>query len=521
MSAGATTAPQSGELPGRGVSPWLDAVVRPEWPALKRDLAVDVAVLGGGMAGVSAALALKRSGARVALLEARRIGEGVTGNSTAKLTSLHGLTYARLRSRFGDDVARAYGEANQAGIAEVTRLVDELGIDCQLRTKPNFTYTEDPDERELIEDEVEAALALGLPASYVEQTDLPFPVAGAVRFDDQAEFDPLPYLLALAGEIAGHGSHVFERTRATSVSGTSVGTAAGATVDAEWVVVATHLPFLDRGLYFVRTYPERSYALGVRLGGAAPEGMYLSTESPSHTLRAYRHADEQLLLVGGEAHKPGAADPAERYLAVERYARERFPVAAVEHRWSAHDNMPIDGLPFIGRLWPGSSRVLTVTGLRKWGLALGASAAGILSDAISGRESPWAGAFDTNRLNARWGAVELVKENADSGRRFFFDRVLRRGSVVAIEPGEGRVVRAGAGQVAVHRDDHGRLHAVAARCTHLGCIVGWNAGDRTWDCPCHGSRFAPDGAIVSGPAVAPLTRRDAPSDASFSPVGSG
>ena len=493
-------------------SMWLDTAPAAVFGELDGDVEVDVAVIGGGIVGVTAALLLQRAGASVALVEARRVGTGVTGYSTAKVTSLHGLTYARLLGRFGEETARAYGEANEAGLERIASFVRELGIDCDFRRKPNYTYTEAQGERDRIEEEVATAARLGLPASYTEELDLPFPIAAAVRFEDQAEFDPVRYVARVAEEVSAGGGHVFERTRALDVDDGApcVVRAERGSVRASRVIVATHMPFLDRGLFFARVHPERSYVLAVSVRGGLPSGMYLSTEQPAHSLRTARSpSGDDLLLVGGESHKTAHARSSERYLRLEQYAREHFEVERIAYRWATQDNMPVDGMPYVGRLWPFSDRLLTATGLRKWGLANGTAAAMMLSDRVLDRPNPWARHFDSMRLRPLAAAPDFAKENADVAVRFFADR-LRGLRASPPRSGEGRVVRSGLEQVALSRDDAGKLHSVSARCTHLGCIVLWNDAERTWDCPCHGSRFAADGAVVQGPAVRPLEPKRPP-----------
>jgi glycine/D-amino acid oxidase-like deaminating enzyme/nitrite reductase/ring-hydroxylating ferredoxin subunit len=475
---------------------WFQGATRPSRPPLDRDLTVDVAVLGGGIVGLTTALLLEREGLRVALLEARHVGAGASGFNTAKLTSLQGLTYSNLTGKLGQDAARTYAEANEAGIVRVFELAEQLGIDCDLRRKPNFTYTESPDGRQDIQAEAEAARGAGLPAQYVDEVDLPFEVAAAVRLDEQAEFHPVKYLEGLARALEGP---LHEGTMATGVGSGRVDTAGGASVTAEHVVVATHLSFLDRGLYFARCHPERSYVVAARTQ-QPPGGMYLSTEQPAHSIRA--HGD--WLLVGGESHKTGQADAAERYARLATWARERFGIEP-ELRWATQDQMPVDGVPYVGRHDPLSSGVWVATGFRKWGLAMGTAAAELLTAQIAGREHRWASLFDPQRLRPKASAVSFAKENSNVAVRFFGDRVIKRASPEEIAPGEGRIVGAGLGQRAVYRDDDGALHELSARCTHLGCIVNWNSGERTWDCPCHGSRFAATGEVIEGPAVRPLT----------------
>jgi glycine/D-amino acid oxidase-like deaminating enzyme/nitrite reductase/ring-hydroxylating ferredoxin subunit len=488
---------------------WLETTDRPARPALAEDVDVDVCVVGAGIAGLSTALELARRGASVALLEARFVGAGATGYTTAKLSSLHGLTYTKLEKSLGGEKARVYGETNERGIARVFELVEELGIGCDLRRKPNLVYTERPDEYNRIEAEVEAARRAGLPASLVEETDLPYPIAAAVVFEEQAEFHPVKYLEGVARALGAARAPVYEGTTAVSVDAGSpcrVRTADGRTVTAASVVVTTQLPFLDRGLYFARCHPERSYVVAAPWDRPeATGGMYLSTESPAHSIRTHG----TWLLVAGESHKTGQGDAGERYERLAAWARQRFGIEP-ELRWATQDQMPADGVPYVGPVDPVSKNVFVATGFRKWGLAMGVASAELLAAWVDGRDHPAAELFDTRRVRVRASAATLVKENVNVALRFFGDRVLKRAGVESIAPGEGRIVGSGLGQRAVYRDDDGELHALSARCTHLGCIVNWNSGEGTWDCPCHGSRFGPTGDVLGGPAVKPLPAHDPP-----------
>ena len=456
---------------------WFDHTTRPQREALEHDVSVDVAVLGAGIVGLTTALMLEREGASVAVIEARRVAAGASGYNTAKLSSLHGLSYRKLVRSLGSELARAYGEANEAGIARVFELAGELGIDCDLRRKPNYTYTESESDLEHVREEAGVALGLGLPASFVKDVDLPFAVAGAVRFDEQAEFHPVKYLEGLAAALDGA---VYEGTMATHVHGGRVRTAGGQVVNAENVVVATHLPFLDRGLYFARCHPERSYVVAGRTGDA-PAGMYLSTEQPR--IRSGRTASG--CSWEARATRPGRPTPPSATCASRRgraSASASSPSCAgrprTTCRWTA---FPSWGATTRSRRACGS-RPASASGARN-----GHGGCELLAAQIAGRDHAWAELFDPQRVRPKASAASFVKENANVALRFFGDRVAKRGDVGRDRAGRGACGGVGVGQRAVYRDDEGGLHELSARCTHLGCIV--------------------NGTRASAPGTAPATAR--------------
>jgi glycine/D-amino acid oxidase-like deaminating enzyme/nitrite reductase/ring-hydroxylating ferredoxin subunit len=503
-------------LPGKAASLWTDTAPAPPRPPLGADAQADVCVVGAGMTGLTAALALARAGARVVVLDAHAVGSGVSGHTTAKITSLHGLIYAELRRKFGTDGARSYAAAQEAALAHVAAWVDELGIDCAFRRRPAFTYAESADHVADLKREADAARDAGLDVRLVTQTPLPYPVAAAVRLDDQAEFQPRSYLLAVARALEEAGGTIHERTTATGVSergGPAVHTAAGHDVRAGHVVVATLMPFLDRGLFFARLTAMRSYAIAVRAGGEVPEGMFISADSPTRSVRAHPapDGDGELLIVGGEGHVTGEQGDTtdERYRRLAAFASERLGAGEVTHRWSAHDLKPADGLPYVGRLTPVSSRLFTGAGYRKWGMSNGTIAGLLLADLVQGRDNRFARLFDPWRFTPLRSAMGVAQEGLKDARHLVGDRLSGpdSDSLDDLAPGEGKILKLDGELVAAHRDDDGMLYRVSPTCSHLGCRVSWNVAERSWDCPCHGSRFAPDGTVLQGPATRPLEDR--------------
>lgn len=502
-------------MEGTRESLWMATSQGARRPSLEDGGGFDVAVIGAGITGLTVALLLKRRGLRVAVVEMGVVGQGATGHTTAKVTSLHQLTYAELASTFGEETARVYGQANESAIAMMAAWVAEYGIDCAWERRAAVTYTGEHAGVEAVRAEAETAARLGLPARYETRLGLPVPVEAAVVFDDQAQFHPRDYVLALAGQVQGDGSVVCEHSRVVDVrEGTPCRVVTpGGTVEAADVVLATHLPILDRGFYFAKAHPTRSYALAVSVDGPVPEGMYINVEQPTRSLRSYSRDGEELLIVSGESHKPGADDDeAGHWRALAAWAREHFPVRAVQYCWSAQDYTAVDKLPYVGALSRSSRNVWVATGLRKWGMTGGTAAAMILADLLEGREHPWAATFDANRFTPVQSAKAFVTENAEVARHFVADRISEPGldAVAELDPGEGVVVRAGHEAYAVSRDDGGRVRSLSPVCTHMGCHVRWNTAERSWDCPCHGSRFGADGRVVEGPAVRDLDEKDLP-----------
>jgi glycine/D-amino acid oxidase-like deaminating enzyme/nitrite reductase/ring-hydroxylating ferredoxin subunit len=485
---------------------WLRTAPPSSYPAAPTGLEFDVAVVGGGIAGLTVALMLKREGARVAVIEARSVGSGVTGATTAKVSALQATIYSTICSRHGCEAAAAYAQASQWGVQQVAKLTVEEGIECELQRRPALTYGLEESERSAVERELVRAREAGLPVHAAEDPGLPFAVHGAVVLAGQVELHPVRYVQGIANAVDGDGSQVFERTRVTGLSDgrpCRVALEGGGDLRASQVVIATHYPILDRGLYFARLKAQRSYCVAVRLASGEPcRTMAISAGSDSRSLRSYG----DLQIIGGEGHSAGAfKSRPERFHRLEEFAREHWDVAAVTHRWSAQDPVSYDHLPMAGPYLPGSSRLWVSTGFLKWGLSSATFAARIIADGVAGRENEWAAVFSPNRLSLR-SAHELAELGVRFSVELVGDRLLppaRPSETVPV--GEARVVRDGVGRLGVFHAADGTLHKVSLRCTHLGCLLRFNSAEHSWDCPCHGSRFGIDGAVLEGPAVKPLS----------------
>ena len=500
------------EVGGERGSYWIASAAGGGFPSLSGSVSVDVAVVGAGITGLTAATLLKQAGKSVAVVESKQIARGTTGYTTAKVTAGHRLVYKNLLKKFGEDGARLYAESQQAALERVGALIEERAIECDFRRRAHYVYAESDSDVSELEDEVEAERKVGLAASFVQETTLPFRVAGALRLDDQAEFHPRKYLLPLAEALPGDGSELFEETRVLDVEEGSpcvVHTDRGR-ITAQDVIIATSLPILDRGLFFAKAHPYRSYALALPIGREhAPEGMFINSGGSTRSIRTTPDGDRMLLILNGNGHKTGEEPENEqRYRQLHDFARSNLGLDEVAYRWSTQDFFTLDQVPYIGRLRRRSQHLFVATGFNGWGMTGGTVAAMILSDLILGTDNPWAQLYDAHRLKVRGGTSMFVKENAKVARHWVGDG-LARGDAERIEDvaaGEGAIVRVRTERVAVYRDEDGSLHTLSPVCTHLACHVSWNRAEKTWDCPCHGSRFSADGGVIQGPAVKDLKK---------------
>ena len=497
---------------GKPESYWIATTSKgTDFPKLEKEVEVDVAIVGGGMAGITAAYLLKQEGKKVALIEADKIGHGVTGNTSAKITSLHTLIYKYLIDHFGKEGAKQYAKAQESAIARIMEIIETEKINCDFVKADAYTYTGTKENISKLKEEAQVAKNLGLPASYTDIVPLPYPAYGAVKFTNQAHFHPLKYLMKLVEKIPGKGSYIFENTRIQDIkkgSPAEIIALDNKKIKAKYVIVTTNYPILNDGLYYARLTPSRSYVIAARISEHIPKGMFINIEEPLYSLRPQITEDAQCLIVTGFEHVTGQEeDTARYYVELEKMTRARFAVESVDFHWSTQDPVTIDGVPFIGKYTPDSENIFVATGFGGWGMTNGTAAAMILSDMILKRRNSWAPVFDPARYEQLKSVTNLLSQNVKVMENFVKGRFSgNEEDVNKLDKGDGKVFQIGKNKVAVYKDDAGNLHKVSAVCTHMGCVLHFNNAEASWDCPCHGSRFSTEGEVFHGPAIDPLKK---------------
>lgn len=490
-------------------SVWSDETSFGPRPSLEKDIEVDTVVIGAGMAGILTAYLLQEQGIEVIIIEGNQIASGVTKNTTAKITSQHDLIYHELISQVGLEEATQYAMANQKAIEMYKDIIVKNNIDCEFEEKAAYIYSRE--DQEIIEQEVDAANKVGIFAELVAGLQLPFDTKAAVRFNGQAQFNPLKFLEFLIRNLT-----IYENTLAINVEDSTVFTEK-VKINAKHIVVATHYPIINApGYYFMRMHQERSYVIALENEQGDPDkvvldnmkgdwnldGMYLDADDDGYSFRTYKN----LLLLGGASHRTGKNKTGGCYQKLREKAKEWYPNSKERYHWSAQDCMSLDKIPYIGLYSSTTPNMYVATGFKKWGMTSSLVSAMILTDMICGKENPYAKVFSPQRFHMSASAANLMKDGAQSvvGLTSGLLKIPKE-QLEELPSGHGGIVEYEGEKYGVYKEETGECHLVSSRCAHLGCQLEWNPDELTWDCPCHGSRYDYNGKIISNPTVKDIT----------------
>jgi glycine/D-amino acid oxidase-like deaminating enzyme/nitrite reductase/ring-hydroxylating ferredoxin subunit len=497
---------------GACTSIWQDSI-EPYQPANQADTAktYDVAIIGGGITGLSTAWLLQKAGKQCILLEAKNIGFGTTGGTTAHINTVLDTPYYTMEKNFGEDNAKLVAQAAQDAISLIKQNISDLNIDCAFQEKDGYTFAETEEQARELDKMYESCRKVGVDISYTDKIPVPVAHIKAVRFGGQAQFHPLHYVYGLAKAFENAGGVIVENTRVRNVEGDDILEITGdETHTAKAVVFATHIP-IGINLLHLRCIPYRTYAMAVRLkhNPDYPRALVYDSQDPYHYYRTQEINGQPYLIGGGCDHRTASEENTEKcFLQLEAHLRKYFDIEEVGYAWSSQYFEPADGLPYIGHLPGHPANVLVATGFGGNGMIYSSVAAITLTDMLTGRETPYIKLFDPNRVKPIAGFVNFIKHNTTvAGEIISKIWPADKLHVLAeLAPGDSKVVKYEDDTIALHKDEHGNLHALHSECTHMKCTIAWNAAENSWDCPCHGARFSVNGEVLTGPASTDLER---------------
>lgn len=491
---------------------WIESCPINQTNKLKQDLEAEVCIIGAGIFGLTTAYYLSKRGVKVIVLEKDGIAEKTTGHTTAKITSQHGLIYHYLIDTFGLDFAKAYLEANQQAIENIESIIKEENISCNFETQDSYVYTTEQSEVEKIQQEKEAMERIGFPAEYVTETELPFSILAGLKFPNQAQFHPRKYLLSLISILERRGVNIFENSKVVDIKHLKDEYEVYINdnkITAKYLVMASHYPIKNfPGMYFIKMYQDSSYAIGVELEQEVFDGMYISCDTPATSFRNIMQDNgKKLLIVGGSSHKTGQADAdvEDSYINLENYIKSIYPKAKIKYRWMTEDCISLDKIPYIGEFSNFLPNMYVATGYKKWGMTTSHVAAKIISDKILGIENPYENIYTATRLKP----IKNSKEFGNMLKQSAYSLAINKLSSPIIsyeelENDSGGVVDYKGEKLGIYKDKNGKMFAVVPYCKHLGCELTWNNLEKTWDCPCHGSRYDYTGKIITEPTTESL-----------------
>ncbi|MES2328851.1 MAG: FAD-dependent oxidoreductase [Bacteroidota bacterium] len=488
--------------------------MEPYIPSNKADntLVYDVIIAGGGITGISTAWMLQKLGKNCLVLEAKSIGFGTTGGTTAHLNTILDTPYTKMIRNFGEDNAKLVAKAARDAINLIKENIHKLAIDCEFKETPAFIFSKNEDQTRELDDMYMASQQVGLQVAYSDKIPVPMPFQKALRIEKQAKFDPLQYVYALAQAFETAGGTIQQESRVIDIEGDDLLTVTTEeeSFTARAMVFATHIP-IGINLLHLRCAPYRSYAMAVRLKRDTdyPQGLIYDTDDPYHYYRTQEINGISYLIAGGYDHRTAMESNTEKYfLQLEAHLRTYYEIDEVSYAWSSQYFEPADGLPYIGHLPGHPANILVATGFSGNGMVYSQVAALVITNMLTGKEDPCIKLFDPNRVKPVAGFVNFIKHNGHVAASFL-GKLLpadKLDEMAAIAPGDGKVVRYEENTIAIHKDEKGNLHALHPECTHMKCTIAWNAAESSWDCPCHGARFSIIGEVLNGPAAVQLGR---------------
>ena len=484
---------------------WIDTTKTKEFSKLDRDLNTEVCIIGGGITGLTTAYYLSKENVKTVVLEKERICMQTTGNSTAKITSQHGLFYNYLIEAQGKEKAKQYFDANEQAIKNIENIIKEENIDCDFEKQSAYVFARKAEEVNKIRDEIEAVKELGGEAEFVDNLELPFKTFGAIEFKNQAQFNPCKYAQGLANSMK---ATIYESTKVVDVKEKGgyyeVITEDGKIVTAKIIVIATHYPIINApGYYFLKMYQSMSYAIAVETNEKLFDGMYISSDTPNLSLRTAKYGDKRLLIVVGPDHKTGESkNLSGNYEALERIAKEFYSDSKVIYKWCTEDCISLDKIPYIGEFSVLMPNVYLATGYNKWGITNSNVAANIIMDKILGKKNQYEEVFTSTRLKPIKNYQEMGNMLKQVGKSLIVEKLeISEERLKDIKKGEGGIIEIEGKKVGVYKAEDGKIFKINPVCSHLGCELSWNNLEKTWDCPCHGSRFTYDGKSIYAPSI--------------------
>lgn len=490
---------------------WINSIENTnKFEILSKDLETDVCIVGAGIFGLTCAYYLSKLGFKVIVLEKNDIGSKATGHTTAKITSQHGLFYDYLISSYGKQFASDYLQANEQAIENIEDIINAEKIKCDFERQNNYAYATSKNELQAIKKEVKAVESLGFPCEFVTKTGLPFKIEGAICFKNQAQFHPLKYLHGLCKSIIQNNGSIYTNTTVCDVEQNENGyvtLTSNNKVKSKYVIMATHYPFINfPGFYFLKMYQSTSYLIAVDTKKTLFNGMYINNSAPIFSYRKTKYDGRELLIIGGGEHKTGQPTSyQDSYGILEQEAKKYYPNCEVLFRWNTRDCIPLDKIPYIGSYSASMPNIFVGTGFKKWGMTSSNVAANIVVDKICGNSNKYSYLFDSTRLKPIKNMDEMKNMVVQSANSLLLNKLKAPNMKFdEIANNSGSIIEVNNQKVGIYKDTDGKIYAVKPMCTHLGCLLSWNDVDKTWDCPCHGSRFDYKGKNLYDPAFRDL-----------------